>query len=89
MGVQLNIKDAETVRMARDLANSSGRSVTEVIRTAIDREWREREATVQAKIDDVRKITAEFRANMPPEWHGKTSKEIMDSIYNEDGSFAE
>lgn len=33
----------------------------------------------------VREISAEFRANMPPEWHGKTSQEIMDAIYDDDG----
>lgn len=88
MGVQFNIKDAETVRKTRELASGSGRSMTEVIRAAIDREWREREDRVADKIRRANEIVERFQQNMPAEWHGKTSKEIMDSIYDEDGSFA-
>lgn len=89
MGVQFNLKDAETVRKTKELATGTGRSMTEVIRAAIDREWREREDRVRKAMRDVRAISAEFRRQMPEDWRGKTSKEIMDSIYNEDGSFAE
>jgi len=82
---QLNIKDATTIRLARELAASSGESITATIRKALEREHREREEKVQAMLARVREISAEFRANMPPEWQGKTSKEIMDSIYDDDG----
>jgi len=34
--MQLNIKDAETVRLARTLADATGKSVTEAIRRAHD-----------------------------------------------------
>lgn len=85
MGVQLNIKDPETVRLARELAGHTGLSLTETIRGALERDLREREAAYEAKIARVREISDSFRRNMPPEWHGKTSKEIMDEIYDEDG----
>ncbi len=36
MGVQLNIKDPETVRLAHELAKRRGKSVTQAIRSAIE-----------------------------------------------------
>lgn len=85
IGVQLNIKDAETIRLARALAEQKGESVTATIKAALEREYREREERLQESLRRVREISAQFRAHMPPEWHGKTSKEIMDEIYDEDG----
>ena len=85
MGVQLNIKDPETIRLARELAGATGRSVTETIRTALEREHREREEQLQESLRRVREISAQFRAGLRPEWRGKTSKEMMDAIYDEDG----
>ncbi|KQU62142.1 hypothetical protein ASG67_03160 [Sphingomonas sp. Leaf339] len=88
MGAQFNIKDAETVRKTRELAIGSGRSMTEVIRAAIDREWHEREALVADKVRQANEIVKRFQQNMPADWRGKTSKQIMDSIYDHDGSSA-
>lgn len=88
MGVQLNIKDPETVRLAKELAGMSGRSVTAVIRTALEREWRAIEVGQDRDKQEIAALSAHFRRLMPPEWHGMTSKGIMDSIYDEDGSFA-
>lgn len=88
MGVQLNIKDPETVRLARELAGKTGKSVTETIRGALERELQAREKAIEEKIRRIEEIAADFRRHMPDEWHHMTSKEIMDSIYNEDGSFA-
>ena len=85
MGVQLNIKDAETVRMARELADATGQPVTQVIRQALERELQRREADKQAYMSRLREIAREFRAHMPEELRGLTSKEWMDSIYDEDG----
>ncbi len=85
MGVQLNIKDAETVRLARSLADSTGRSVTETIREALQKAIAEREQEVERRMSEIREAVAEFRKVMPEEWRGKTSKEIMDAIYDEDG----
>lgn len=89
MGVpQLNIKDAETVRMARDLADASGQSVTATVRAGLEVLADRRKADEEAWLARVDAIVAEFQKHMPAEWEGKSSKEIMDSIYNADGSFA-
>lgn len=85
MGAQLNIKDAETVALARDLAKQLGKSVTETIKEALEEKARKREAEIEEKIADVWEIAREFRDSMPPEMRGKTSKEWMDDIYDEDG----
>jgi antitoxin VapB len=85
MGVQLNIKDPETIRLARELSAAKGESITATIRQALEREQALREADVEARVARIKAVAAEFRRNMPPEWHGKTSKEIMDEIYDEHG----
>ena len=85
MGAQLNIKDAETVRLARELADATGQPITQAIKQALERELARREEEIQVKLARVREISREFRANMPDEWRGKTSKEIMDEIYDEHG----
>jgi hypothetical protein len=43
MGVQLNIKDPETVRLARELAGQTRRTVTETVRAALEKMAQERE----------------------------------------------
>lgn len=85
MGAQLNIKDPETIRLARELAEATGQPITQAIRAALERELQRREEEIQATIRRVNEIVAEFQHDMPEEWRGKTSKEIMDSIYDEDG----
>ncbi|PKP91279.1 MAG: hypothetical protein CVT77_12745 [Alphaproteobacteria bacterium HGW-Alphaproteobacteria-16] len=85
MGAQLNIKDAGTVALTRELARQLGKSVTETVKEAIQEKAQRREAEVEEAIRKVKEISREFRAAMPPEWHGKTSREIMDEIYDEDG----
>ncbi len=85
MGAQLNIKDAETVELARDLARQLGKSVTETIKEALEEKAHKREAEIEENIAAVREIAREFRDSMPPEMRGKTSKEWMDDIYDEDG----
>ncbi|WP_213980596.1 type II toxin-antitoxin system VapB family antitoxin [Sphingomonas sp. dw_22] len=84
MGAQLNIKDADTIRLARELADATGQPVTKAIKAALEQELARREEEIQARIARVNAIVAEFQRNMPEEWRGKTSKEIMDEIY-EDG----
>lgn len=85
MGVQLNIKDAETVQMARDLADATGQSVTAAIKTALLAQMERRKIDIAERIARMNEAVDEFRKHLPPEWEGKTSKEIMDSIYDEDG----
>lgn len=85
MGVQLNIKDPETVRLARELADATGQPVTQAIRQALEGALRRREEEVQAKMERLREIASEFRASIPEEMKGKTSKEWMDGMYDDDG----
>jgi len=85
MGAQLNIKDAETIRLARELAEATGQPVTQAIRNALERELQRREEEIQETIRRVNEISREFVASIPPEMRGKTSKEWMDAIYDEDG----
>jgi len=84
MGEQLKIDDPETIRLATKLAESRSVSITELLREILEREDREREAAVQEKIRHINAAVDEFRKHLPPEWEGKTSKEIMDELY-EDG----
>lgn len=85
MGVQLNIKDAETVELARKLADATGQSVTAAIKSALRREMDVRDAEIATKIARMNAAVDEFRKHLPPDWEGKTSREIVDSIYDEDG----
>jgi len=85
MGAQLNIKDAETIRLARELADATGQPVTQAIRHALERELQRREEEIQETIRQVKEISREFVASIPPEMRGRTSKEWMDAIYDEDG----
>lgn len=85
MASQLNIKDAETIAMARQLAKARNTTVTGVIKAALEREVREREQALAEKLARIDEIVAEFKRNLPPEWVGKTSKELMDAIYDEHG----
>lgn len=88
MGVQLNIKDPETVRLAKSLADSTGQSITTVIREALEREQRLLDEDVERRRRAIAELSAEFRRRMPAEWHGMTSTQILNSIYKDDGSFA-
>jgi len=85
MGVQLNIKDAETVRMARELADATGQPVTQVIRQALERELERREEEKKAYIDRLREIAREFRADIPDDLRKMSSREWMEGLYDEDG----
>lgn len=84
MATQLNIKDPETVRLARELAGKTGKTVTETIRSALEAVNDRREREIAEKIKRANEIVAEFQRLMPDDWRGKTSKEIMDAIYDDD-----
>ena len=84
MGVQLNIKDEATVLLARRLADSTGRSVTETIRLALERDMAAREVERLEFHRRIKQIADQFRADMPSDWHGRTSKQIMDDIHDAD-----
>jgi hypothetical protein len=72
---QLNIKDVETTRMVRELAELTGETQTEVVRKAVqeklatkkaeaDIERRRREMDFETTLTDIRKIQAEVRKHM-------------------------
>ncbi len=85
MGAQLNIKDSETIRMARELADATGQPITQAIRQALERELARRDDERQTFLDSVMEISREFRAAMPEAWLGKTAQEIIDESYDENG----
>lgn len=84
MASQLNIKDPETIRLAREQAARSGKSVTAVIRSALEQQSRDREAELAASWARVQEIAAEFRANMPPELKGKDARQIVNEFYDDE-----
>lgn len=85
MGEQFNIKDAETVRLARDLARQLGKTVTATVREALEEKAALRAADIAARKAAILKIAAEIRESMPPEMRRMSSKELMDAIYDDDG----
>lgn len=86
MGVQLNIKDQRTVELARMLAEQLGKSVTETIREALEEKRLAREGELQRKVAEVKTLLGSTRQYLDPEWQKRSLKDIMDSIYDEDGS---
>ena len=84
MPAQLNIKDAETVRLVRDYAAQTKRTVTATVREAVERDLRAREADIEARIQQVNELVDEVRRTMPAEWRNKSSAEIMESMYDDD-----
>ena len=93
MATQLNIKDPETVALARTMATRNGKSVTATIRYALEQADAGSAAATKARAEQIlaklRAINPNPRALLAPEWRDKSSVEIANSIYNEDGSFAE
>ena len=83
MGVQLNIKTEATVRLARELAEASGTSMTQAVHSALELAAAKREAAIASKVEQMNALVAEFQLAMPADWKGKTSKEIMDAIYDD------
>lgn len=85
MGAQLNIKDAETIELARDLAKKLGKSVTATVREALEEKARAREAEIEERIAAVMEIVEGIQDRIPPEVKAMSLKEILDSIYDEHG----
>ena len=81
MGVQLNIKDTETVELARELAKKLGKTVTETIREALEEKARAREAEIAVRIAKLDTLLAEIHANLPDEVRGMTSKQLMNESH--------
>ena len=85
MGVQLNIKDAGTVELARELAQALGKTVTETVRLALEEKRRRREEEIAEKV----RIGMEIAERASRLWHprtaGMTAKQLMDELYDERG----
>jgi antitoxin VapB len=84
MGMQLNIKNVDTVRLAHKVAKAGGTSVTHAVHSALERADADYEAAIQAKIQSMNALVSDFQRHMPEEWRGKTSKELMDAIYDDE-----
>lgn len=84
MGAQLNIKDPETVRLARELAGHTGLSITESIRGALERDLRQRENLLQARLAEISAAVDAFQDSIPEEWRGTEMSRLMDDLLYDD-----
>ena len=83
MGVQLNIKDAEIAEEWRAWARQDGRSITATMRDVMERERGRRDADRTDRLARMIAFTEQLQAAVPPELKSSTSKEVMDSIYDD------
>ena len=84
----MNIKDPVVHAMARELAERRSTSVTDAVRQALRAELErcpnpERPEAIEARKAAIRAICA--RTGARPDWQGRTSKELQDALYDEDG----
>ena len=83
----LHINDAETDRLARDLARETGESLTEAVSRAVkerlDRVKTKQEADDERFLADIEKILSGVR----PRWRRgkKTGREMIDEMYDDHG----
>jgi antitoxin VapB len=79
----LNIKDDETHQLARELANLTGESMTQAVKISVRErlERRERAASRESRMEWLDRITKETAAIMND---GRSSKEIMDELYDDE-----
>lgn len=85
MGVQLNIKDAETAELARDLARELGKSVTLTIREALQEKRQRREDAIAEKIRVGMEIAERASKLWDPRTAGMTSEQLIDELYDDRG----
>ena len=86
MVAQFNIKDETTISLARRLARDSGLSITETIRTALEREANAREAHRTRLVSEAYALIAEMRQHWKPEFDGiELSTAHGDLLYDQDG----
>jgi hypothetical protein len=85
MGVQLNIKDARAAELARDLAKQLGKSVTEVVREALEEKTQRRAEEIESSLQRIAKLLDGIEDHWNPDTRHMTSKELMDSLYDEHG----
>jgi antitoxin VapB len=82
----LNIKNAETYRLIRELADATGESMTEAVTVAVRerlaRTQSVRQVEVDARIARMTEIAAEMRRLAPP---GYWDQDFDALLYDEDG----
>lgn len=84
----MNIKDPEVHAMARELAARRSTTVTDAVRQALRAELErtpslEDPGALEARKAVIRAICA--RVSARPEWQGRSSQELQDALYDEDG----
>lgn len=82
MGTQLNIKDAETIRLARELAEVTGQPITQAIRAALRRELAELDRAKEERLEELRSIVKDARSLWKPEF---LNADLDDLLYDERG----
>jgi len=81
--VSLNIKDEETHQLTRKLAQLTGESLTLAVKVAVKErlERQQKAAGKESRMEWLNRITTETAAIMND---GRTSKELMDELYDDE-----
>jgi len=81
--MSLNIKDEETHQLTRKLAQMTGESLTMAVKVSVKErlERQERASKREDRMEWLNRITAETAAIMND---GRTSKELMDELYDDE-----
>lgn len=77
----LNIKNGETYRLVRELADSTGESLTEAVTVAV-RERLERVRSIDTEIEDILELVDRIRERVPSDFFDVDVDELL---YDEDG----
>lgn len=77
MATQLNIKDPETIALARTMAKRSGRSVTATIRDALEQVDAANAEAAKVRGEQLLAELREIPVELPPDLVGKTSDQII------------
>ncbi len=82
----LNLKNPEVYRLAQELSEATGESMTEAVRLSLqerlDRVTSARDAEVEARIRRIHEIAEMIRARIPA---GITMRDIDEQMYDDDG----
>lgn len=84
MAAQLNIKDPVLIERVRDLARRKHQLVTATLRALVDKEWETQQAERASFLAGMRAWSDAVHAELPDDVKGMTSKEVMDSIYDDE-----
>ncbi len=78
--MSLNLKDPETVRLVHDLAALTGENLTTAVRVAVKERFERQRPRTRAGLAE--RILAIAKETGPRMNCGKTSKELMDELYD-------